>query len=121
MQKVDHRNKHQKYICEDCSCIFTVWTVPTHRRRGVNRRPFCPNCGDFETTIKYVSDRVHGNPENNSHGVKWSAAEIELLDECIKGKYTPTQLSHMLGRSVRAVSTKKWDRIKKLKAADLNG
>ncbi|QGF21766.1 putative antitermination protein [Bacillus phage vB_BcM_Sam112] len=98
-----------------------MWTVPTHKRRGANRKPFCPNCGDFEFVNDYVSDRYNKAEKPNTWGVRWTPDEIVLLDECIKGKYTPTQLAQMLGRPVGSIYRKKHYRIKELEKIDQSG
>lgn len=121
MRKGDHVNTHPKYICEDCSCIFTVWTKPTHTRRGVNRRPFCPNCGDMLAVIDYKSNRYHNKETSTAWGIRWTPEEVALLDQCIKGTYTTVQLAAMLGRSERGVSRKKCYRLKELKQSDISG
>lgn len=90
------------FICEDCTVVFQVY--------GMNRKKhhFCPSCADHFAVVPYQAER---QSETNTK-IRWTAEELDLIKEVIKGNYQPYQVAILIGRSTNAV-VKKANRVKK--------
>lgn len=89
------------WMCEACTVTFQVHTP-------LSKRPYCPNCGDDVEVRRYKAQRSDPVPTK----IKWSDAEIQLLDRCITKELLPYQVALLTGRTPNSV-TKRLERRRK--------
>jgi transposase-like protein len=88
-----------KYICHDCNFIFAIF-----RGLGTGRKPVCPSCGENWGVNRFQQPEPTKGEKRTL--ITWTDEEEEMLEQCLDGKVSVTQMAIMLGRTRNSVAKK---------------